>query len=151
MSDTSNPNFVPLVLGSLVVMGACITIAVVVGGDAAVVDAEAVNARILPVAKVELAAAGAAEPGQRTGEQMFESACKACHGAGVLGAPKVGSNSDWAPRLGKGLAGLLKSAINGTPKGMPPKGGVGDATDDELARAIVYMANKSGGNLKEPK
>jgi cytochrome c5 len=31
---------------------------------------------------------------------------------------------------------------------MPPKGG-SDATETELARAIVYMANKSGGNLKE--
>lgn len=32
---------------------------------------------------------------------------------------------------------------------MPPRGG-SDATDTELARAIVYMANQSGANLKEP-
>lgn len=30
-----------------------------------------------------------------------------------------------------------------------PRGG-SDATDTELARAIVYMANQSGANLKEP-
>jgi hypothetical protein len=33
---------------------------------------------------------------------------------------------------------------------MPPKGGASDASDYELARAIVYMANQSGGTLKEP-
>jgi cytochrome c5 len=32
---------------------------------------------------------------------------------------------------------------------MPPKGG-SDASELELTRAIVYMANKSGGSLKEP-
>ena len=73
-----------------------------------------------------------------------------CHGSGALGAPKVGANADWAPRLSKGLDGLLKAAVNGI-RAMPAKGGVADATDAELARAIVYMANKSGGSLKEPK
>jgi hypothetical protein len=33
---------------------------------------------------------------------------------------------------------------------MPPRGGVADLTDTELARAIVFMANQSGGSLKEP-
>lgn len=114
------------------------------------VDEEAVNARISPVAKVELAAGGGAAAGNRTGEQMFQAACNGCHGSGALGAPKFGNNGDWAPRLGKGLDGLLKNAVSGI-RSMPAKGGVADATEKELARAIVYMANKSGGNLKEPK
>lgn len=113
-------------------------------------DEEAVNARISPVAKLSLAAGGGAGAGNRTGEQMFQAACNGCHGTGALGAPKVGANGDWAPRLGKGLDGLLKTAISGI-RAMPAKGGVADATDAELARAIVYMANKSGGSLKEPK
>ena len=112
-------------------------------------DDEAVNTRIQPVAKLELAAGGSGGAGNRTGEQLFQSSCNGCHGSGALGAPKVGANGDWAPRLGKGLPGLLKSAIGGI-RSMPAKGGVADATDDELARAIVYMANKSGGSLKEP-
>jgi hypothetical protein len=33
---------------------------------------------------------------------------------------------------------------------MPPRGGVSDLTDAELARAIVSMANQSGAKLKEP-
>ncbi len=113
-------------------------------------DDEGANARILPVARVELAAAGGAAAGSRSGEQMFQAACNGCHGSGDLGAPKVGANADWAPRLSKGLDGLLKAAVNGI-RAMPAKGGVADATDAELARAIVYMANKSGGSLKEPK
>ena len=44
---------------------------------------------------------------------------------------------------------MLAVAIKG--KGaMPPRGGVADLTDFELARAIVFMANQSGGSLKEP-
>jgi cytochrome c5 len=44
---------------------------------------------------------------------------------------------------------LLKSAIAG--KGaMPPRGGLSDLSDYELARSIVYMANQSGQSLKEP-
>jgi cytochrome c5 len=44
---------------------------------------------------------------------------------------------------------MLKSAQAGK-NAMPPRGG-SDATDTELARAIVYMANKSGAKFKEPK
>ena len=113
-------------------------------------DEEAVAARIVPVAKVKLAAATAASGEPRTGEALYNSACAACHGTGAAGAPKVGDNGAWGARLGQGLAGLIKTATAG--KGaMPPKGGAGDASELELARAIVYMANKSGGKLVEPK
>jgi hypothetical protein len=44
---------------------------------------------------------------------------------------------------------MLATAIKG--KGaMPPRGGAADLSDYELTRAIVYMANQSGGSLKEP-
>jgi len=33
---------------------------------------------------------------------------------------------------------------------MPPRGGNPELTDVEIARAIVYMGNLSGGRLKEP-
>lgn len=112
-------------------------------------DEEAANARIAPVAKVQLAAASAAAgAGDRSGEQIFKAACAACHETGAAGAPKVGDKGAWAGRIGMGLDGLTKSAIAG--KGaMPPKGG-SDASDVELARAIAYMANKSGASFKEP-
>ncbi|TAJ23148.1 MAG: c-type cytochrome [Rugosibacter sp.] len=113
-----------------------------------VVDEEAVNQRIMPVAQVSIAAASGSTGVERTGEQLYQAACIACHSTGAAGAPKLGDNTAWAPRLKLGLSGLLKSAILGK-NAMPPKGG-SDATETELAHAIVYMANKSGGSLKEP-
>jgi len=150
-NQSSSPNFVPLVVGSLFFVVLSIILATsIVGGSAKPDDPEAVNARIHPVASVELAAAGAAAAGSRTGEQMFESACTACHTPGAAGAPKVGDKAAWAPRIAKGLKGLLATALSGK-NAMPPKGGVTDATDLELERAIVYMADKSGANFPEPK
>ncbi len=113
------------------------------------VDEEAANSRIAPVARVALAdATASAAGGDRSGEQMYKTTCFACHEAGVANAPKFGDKVAWAPRLALGLDGLLKSAIAGK-NAMPPRAG-SNASDAELARAIVYMANKSGGNLKEP-
>ena len=105
---------------------------------------------IQPVAKVVLAAADAgAAKGSRTGEQVVGAVCGACHNAGALGAPKIGDNAAWAPRLAQGHEGLTKSAIAGK-NSMPPRGGNPDLSDDEIARAIAFMANKSGASFKEP-
>src|SRR5258706_7301975 len=109
---------------------------------------ESVAARLQPVGRVEIGAPAAA-PGARGGEEIVKTVCAACHQAGVANAPKIGDKAAWAPRLKEGLNGLLASALKG--KGaMPPKGGATDLTDTELARAIVFMANQSGGSLKEP-
>jgi cytochrome c5 len=143
----SAPRFLSLAVAGAFALTATAALAM---GSKPKADDEAANLRIQPVAKIALAAGGGAAPGSRTGEQLYQSACNGCHAAGALGAPKLGANGDWAPRLGKGLDGLLKSAVNGI-RSMPAKGGVADATDAELARAIVYMANKSGGSLKDPK
>ncbi len=113
-------------------------------------DDEAINARIQPVAKVELVAAAAsgAKAGGRSGEELYKGICGACHDSGAAGAPKMGDKAAWAPRIGVGLDVLVKTAKAGK-NAMPPKGG-SDATDEELARAIVFMTNKSGANFKEP-
>jgi cytochrome c5 len=114
-------------------------------------DEEATNVRIQPVAKIKLAGAQAgssAGAGARSGEVLYKAVCGACHETGVAGSPKTGDKAAWAPRIGVGLDVLTKTAKAG--KGaMPPKGG-SDATDEELARAIVFMTNKSGANFKEP-
>jgi cytochrome c5 len=109
---------------------------------------ESVAARLQPVGRVDIGAPAAA-PGARSGEEIVKALCSTCHQTGVANAPKIGDKAAWAPRLKEGLNGLLASAIKG--KGaMPPKGGATDLSDTELARAIVFMANHSGGNLKEP-
>ena len=116
--------------------------------DNAVVAAEAVASRIKPVAEITVSDAGAGG-GFKTGEEIVKGVCSACHATGVANAPKIGDKAAWGARLGAGLNGLLQSAIKGK-GGMPPKGGTTDLSDYELARAIVYMANQSGGSLKEP-
>ena len=109
---------------------------------------EAVAARIQPVARVEFGAA-AAPAGARKGEDIVKSTCTACHQAGVANAPKIGDRASWGPRMKQGLQGMLAVAIKG--KGaMPPRGGDASLTDAELTRAIIFMANQSGGQFKEP-
>jgi cytochrome c5 len=98
------------------------------------------KARIAPVGQVYLAGAEpvAAKPtGPRTGEQVYQGACFACHGTGALDAPKKG-DAAWKPRLAQGLETLQKHAIEGI-RAMPPRGTCGDCSDDEIMDAIKYM------------
>jgi cytochrome c5 len=121
--------------------------------DPSALKPEAVAARIQPVGTIEVGAPAAA-PGARSGEEIVKTVCGTCHVPGVAGAPKIGDKAAWAPRIKEGLNRLLAEAVKGiTVKGamvMPPKGGAADLSDDEVARAIVYMANQSGGSMKEP-
>ena len=87
------------------------------------------------------AAAGAVDIA--AGEQIYQTACFACHMTGVAEAPKLDDPAAWEPRLAQGMAGLLQSSING--KGaMPPKGGFAHLTEDDLRNAIGFMLDKAG-------
>ncbi|WP_291383206.1 MULTISPECIES: cytochrome c5 family protein [Achromobacter] len=116
------------------------------GSDA--LSGEAVARRIAPVAGFELVDANAPKV-FKTGEQVFASVCTACHTAGVAGAPKLGDNAAWAPFIKAGYDEMMKVALHGK-GGMPAKGGNPALSDYEVARAVVYMANKSGASLPEP-
>ena len=117
--------------------------------DPAALEPQAVAQRIQPVGRVEFGAAGGAKAEARSGEQIVNAACGACHVAGVANAPKIGDAAAWGAVAKKGLPAMLQVVISG--KGvMPPRGGAADASDAELARAIVDMANRSGAKLKEP-
>ena len=70
-----------------------------------------------------------------TGPQVYNSACLACHSAGVAGAPVVGNAAAWAPRIAQGVAVLTKHAIEGYTGSagyMPAKGGRTDLSDAEI-------------------
>ena len=116
-------------------------------------DTEArVLSRIKPVGEVTLAGAGGARASM-SGEQVFQAVCKTCHEAGIAGAPKVGDKAAWAASIKKGYDTLVQHALNGFQepgKVMPPRGGNPDLSDVEVERALVYMANRSGANFKEP-
>lgn len=78
-----------------------------------------------------------------SGPQVYNSACLACHGAGVAGAPVLGDAAQWAPRIAQGMEVLTKHAIegySGEQGYMPPKGGRMDLSDEEVAAAVEYMA-----------
>lgn len=119
--------------------------------DPAALTPEAVAERIQPVGSVAFAGAapGAAASGAKSGEEVYNSVCAACHSTGVAGAPKVGDNAAWAKLIKEGFDTLVKDAINGI-RAMPPRGGNPGLSDLEMARAVAYMANRSGGKFKEP-
>lgn len=110
---------------------------------------EAIAQRIQPVAGFSLVDANAPKV-FKTGQQVFESTCTACHTAGVAGAPKIGDSAAWAPFVKTGYEEMVKNAIHGV-GAMPPKGGNPSLSDFEVARAVVYIANKSGASFDEPK
>jgi cytochrome c5 len=111
-------------------------------------EAQAVAARIQPVGSIELK--DLTNPAaMKTGEQVFQGQCAACHATGAAGAPKLGDHDAWGPRLKTGFDTLVHSALKG--KGnMGPQGG-GDFSDFEISRAVVYMANQGGAKFDEPK
>ena len=111
-------------------------------------QAKAVSQRIAPVASVEVKDVNDVAA-MKTGQQVFDAACTACHTAGVAGAPKVGDAAAWGPRVKTGFDALLNSALKG--KGAMGAQGGGDFSDTEIARAVVLMANQSGAVFAEPK
>ncbi|MCB2068771.1 MAG: cytochrome c5 family protein [Ottowia sp.] len=86
------------------------------------------------------AGAAVAASGPRSGEEVYNTACMACHSTGAAGAPRLGNAEDWAPRLEKGVAALHDSGINGVPgTGMMAKGGCMNCSDEEVIASVDYM------------
>ncbi|WP_027793048.1 c-type cytochrome [Paraburkholderia acidipaludis] len=113
-------------------------------------SAQQITARIAPVAQVSVRDANAPRV-YKTGEQVFQAVCSACHATGAAGAPKFGNSGDWAPRIAQGYDTLWHTALTG--KGaMPPRGGTSpdDYSDYEIGLAVAYMANHAGANFPNP-
>jgi c(7)-type cytochrome triheme protein len=81
---------------------------------------------------------------QQFEKQAYDKACASCHNTGVGGAPKLGDPNDWRAPVAAGMARLYKSALEGTPKGMPPKGGVEgrNFTNAEIQAVVDFMVDK---------
>lgn len=154
---TSVGEFIAALLGSLLMPGLVIFLIVklvlgiqsthIADTDPAVANAAVVK-RIEPVGMVSLKDASAPQTA-KSGEQVVNEICIACHGTGALGSPKIGDAGAWGSRIGQGYDTLLKHAIEGI-RAMPARGGNGDLSDIEVAAAVVYMANKSGASFKAP-
>jgi cytochrome c5 len=88
----------------------------------------------------------ATAPAEVNGQQVYQSACVACHGAGIAGAPKLGDIGPWAKRIAKGLDTLYASAINGVQGSagvMPAKGGNPALSDAKVKAAVDYIVAQS--------
>ena len=109
---------------------------------------QAIAQRIQPLGRVEIRDASDVAS-LKNGEQVYAAVCSACHNAGAAGAPKLGDTAAWAARVATGYEALLNSALKG--KGAMGAQGGGDYSDYEIARAVVYLANKGGAKFDEPK
>lgn len=113
-------------------------------------SAESVAARVRPLAEEGFILVDANAPRVlQAGGAVYAAVCAACHDSGAAGAPKTGDNAGWSQRLAQGYDTLVKHAIEGI-RAMPAKGGNPDLDDVEVARAVVFMTNKSGASFKEP-
>ncbi len=93
-----------------------------------------------PPAMVQAPAAAA--PASDEGRSVYNRSCALCHAAGVGGAPKPGDAADWDERLAQGIEVVYRHAIDGFTgaKGvMPPRGGAGGLSDDQVIAAVDYM------------
>ena len=101
------------------------------------------------LAAVMLPAMAATAGGERSGKEVVQATCGACHVSGKDGAAKIGDKQAWARLSARGLTSLTKTALAGIRK-MPAHGGSADASNLEISRAITYMINQSGGHWVEP-
>jgi cytochrome c5 len=105
---------------------------------------------IVTMLVLSLAAQNAlAQGSERSGKEVVEGTCAACHARGEKGAPRIGDKQAWSKRAQKGLSGLTATALKGI-RQMPPHGANMTLTDTEIRRAITYMVNQSGGKWVEP-
>ncbi len=85
-------------------------------------------------------AAASASSGPRSGEDVYNAACMACHSTGAGGAPKLGDIAAWADRIAKGTDALHSSGVNGVAgTGMIAKGGCMNCSDEEVIAAVDFM------------
>lgn len=83
------------------------------------------------------------------GERTYKQVCIQCHGMGIDGAPKAGDRKVWEKLIAEGQVHITSDGYLGVRK-MPARGGKPDLALEQFAQAVVYMANLSGANWKDP-
>ncbi|HEY6898974.1 MAG TPA: c(7)-type cytochrome triheme domain-containing protein [Rhodocyclaceae bacterium] len=106
--------------------------------------------KLLLVSAIALLAAPLAQAAA-SGKDVYSKTCALCHATGVAGSPKFGNADDWGPRIARGVSNLYTSALKGTAKGMPAKGGNLTLADGEVKAAVDYMVGAAkGSDAKAP-
>lgn len=78
----------------------------------------------------------------RSGEQVTQAVCIACHQGNFQNAPGIGDEDGWGERIGKGWDTLVTNVSEGYGN-MPAQGG--SATEEEIRAAIEYMIEDETG------
>ena len=139
-------------VGAIIIITFATTKSDPVDEPAKVAEAAQVEVNVQPVAEVKVAenkttTDNSSEEGALiSGEKISQVNCILCHGAGVMGAPKIGDAAQWEARIAQGKDKLVDHAIKGINM-MPAKGGNAALSDEEVAAAVIWMANQSGGSL----
>ncbi|CAG0910987.1 unnamed protein product, partial [Cyprideis torosa] len=147
----------PILIGGLALLAAAVFVLVsnlfstiqrnsTVGTDDGASIAMAAQDNLAPIGTV-VAVDKTIVPEARSGEEVYNAACTACHATGVLDAPKL-EQAAWTERAAKGLEGLLNNAINGINQ-MPARGGNPSITDEEMKSAVLYMTQQAGLDLAD--
>jgi cytochrome c5 len=99
------------------------------------------------ISTVAIITAAGAWGADRSGREVVDQVCAACHADGKDSAPRIGDLPAWAQRAQGGFDKLSEHAISGKNK-MPAHGGKSTLTDLEITRAIASML--SGGLAVDP-
>lgn len=170
MSDAEEAQFKELFSIILVALAGLallfLVMGLIIGGSngtyvpAGMTKEEAIAQRVQPVGEVNLggpkvaeasaggggdsADAGGGASELAGGAEVYDAVCASCHAQGVAGAPQTGTTDVWQQRLDEdGLQALYDSAINGL-GAMPPKGGMGSLSDEQVQQAVDYILGESG-------
>ena len=78
----------------------------------------------------------------RSGEQVVQAVCIACHQGNFQNAPAVGDAEGWGKRIDKGWETLISNVTDGYGN-MPAQGGA--ASQEEIRAAIEWMIESETG------
>lgn len=77
------------------------------------------------------------------GRETWMLTCAQCHLKGLGGAPVIGDQANWGPRIAQGKATLYEHALYGYVgpqlNEMPAKGGFLELTDEAVKRAVDFV------------
>jgi cytochrome c5 len=113
---------------------------------------DAIAERLKPVGSVCVqgdsscanASVAAAGGGAKSGEEIYNSNCMACHSTGAAGAPKFDDKAEWSSRLAaRSVETIYEHAINGY-NGMPAKGLCMSCSEDEIKSTVDYILAHNG-------
>ncbi len=91
-------------------------------------------------ATASAAVAGAA----KSGEEIYNTNCMACHTTGAAGAPKFDDKAEWSARLAaRSVDTIYQNAIKGY-NAMPAMGLCMSCSDDDIKVTVDYMLAHNG-------